>query len=92
MLHNQEGANAEKGGFSKDLAESFPRELSLDVLVGVHILLVVEQSSLENQSRGCAKTSILTILDHSGDEGMNAIGTQLRDPINSVLTRVWGFK
>ena len=32
------------------------RELSLDVSVGVHILLVVEQSSLESQSRGCAKT------------------------------------
>ena len=32
------------------------RELSLDVSVGVHILLVVEQSSLESQSRGRAKT------------------------------------
>ena len=38
------------------------RQLSLDVSVGVHILLVVEQSSLESQSRGCAKTSILTVL------------------------------
>ena len=38
------------------------RELSLDVSVGVHILLVVEQSSLESQSRGCAKTPILTVL------------------------------
>ena len=38
------------------------RELSLDVSVGVHILLAVEQSSLENQSRGCAKTLILTVL------------------------------
>ena len=28
-------------------------ELSLDVSIGVHILLVVEQSSLESQSRGC---------------------------------------
>ena len=37
------------------------RELSLDVSVGVHILLVVEQSSLESQSRGCAKTPILTV-------------------------------
>ena len=36
-------------------------ELSLDVSVGVHILLVVEQSSLESQSRGCAKTPILTV-------------------------------
>ena len=37
-------------------------ELSLDVSVSVHILLVVEQSSLERQSRGCAKTPILTVL------------------------------
>ena len=37
------------------------RELSSDVSVGVHIILVVEQSSLENQSRGCAKTPILTV-------------------------------
>ena len=36
------------------------RELSLDVSVGVSILLVVEQSSLESQSRGCAKAPILT--------------------------------
>ena len=28
------------------------QELSLDISVGVHILLVVEQSSLESQSRG----------------------------------------
>ena len=34
------------------------RELCLDVSVGVHILLVVEQLSLESQSRGCAKTPI----------------------------------
>ena len=38
------------------------REFSLDVSVGVHILLVVEQSSLESQSRGCAKTPIHTVL------------------------------
>ena len=37
------------------------RELSLDVSVGVHILLVLEQSSLESQSGGCAKTPILTV-------------------------------
>ena len=37
------------------------RELSLEVSVGVHILLVVKQSSLESQSRGCAKTLILTV-------------------------------
>ena len=36
------------------------RGLSLDVSVGVHILLVLEQSSLESQSRGFAKTPILT--------------------------------
>ena len=35
------------------------RELSLDVSVGIHILLVVEQSSLESQSRGCAETRYL---------------------------------
>ena len=38
------------------------RQLSLDVSVGVHILLAVEQSSLESQSRGCAKTPIITVL------------------------------
>ena len=37
------------------------RELSLDVSLGFHILLVVEQSSLESQSGGCAKTPILTV-------------------------------
>ena len=42
------------------LFERSRRELFLDVSVGVHILLVVEQSSLESQSRGCAKTPILT--------------------------------
>ena len=40
------------------------RELSLDVSVGVHILLVVEQSSLESKSGGCAKTPILTVFTH----------------------------
>ena len=35
------------------------QELSLDISVGVHILLVVEQSSLESQSMGYAKTPIL---------------------------------
>ena len=35
------------------------RELSLHVSVVVHILLVVEESSLERQSSGCAKTPIL---------------------------------
>ena len=56
LLHNQEGANnVEKGRFKRSR-----RELSLGVSVDVHILLTVEQSSLESQSRGCAKTPILT--------------------------------
>ena len=38
------------------VCERSRRELSLDVSVGIHIRLVVEQSSLESQSRGCAKT------------------------------------
>ena len=38
------------------------QEHSLDVSVGVQILLVVEQSSLESNSRACAKTPILTVL------------------------------
>ena len=37
------------------------RELSLNVSIGVHIILVVEQSSLESQSRGFAETPILTV-------------------------------
>ena len=41
--------------------ERYRRELSLDVSVGVHILLVVEQSSLESQSRGRSKTAMLTV-------------------------------
>ena len=35
------------------LFERSCRELSLDVSVGVHILLIVEQSSLKSQSRLC---------------------------------------
>ena len=42
--------------------ERFRQELSLDLSIGGHILLIVEQSSLESQSRGCAKTPILTVL------------------------------
>ena len=42
--------------------ERFRRELPLvDVSVGVNIFLAVEQPSLESQSRGCAKTPILTV-------------------------------
>ena len=40
--------------------ERSPREISSDISIGVHVLLVVEQSSLESWSRGCAKTPILT--------------------------------
>ena len=39
--------------------ESSRRDLSKTVLFGIGTLLVVEQSSLESQSRGCAKTPIL---------------------------------
>ena len=45
------------------VVERSRRELSLDVSVGIHTLLVVEQSSLEGQSRGCAKTPIITVID-----------------------------
>ena len=45
-----------KAGFERSR-----RELSSDVSIGVYILLVVEQSSLESQSRGCAKAPILTV-------------------------------
>ena len=44
----------------RSVFERSRRDLALDVSVGVHILLVVEQSSLESQSRGCTKTPILT--------------------------------
>ena len=45
----------------KAVFERSRRKLSLDVSVGVHVLLVEEQSSLENQFRGCAKTPILIV-------------------------------
>ena len=55
----------------KAVFERCRRELSLDVSVGVRILLVVEQSSLDSQSKGCAKTRILTVnrAQHEGDLG-----------------------
>ena len=37
------------------------RELFLDVSVGFRIFLVVEQSILESESMGCAKTPILRV-------------------------------
>ena len=55
-------------------------ELSLDVSVGVHILLVVEQSSLESQSRGCAKTPALTVICQS----VQIVGNMTDRPGGSV--------
>ena len=46
----------------RSVLERSRRELSLDISVGVDILVVVEQSSLESQSRGCAKTPILAVV------------------------------
>ena len=57
------------------------RELSLDVSVGVHILLVVEQSNLESQSRGCAKTPILTVYTHGRNVNVQYSGGFLPDII-----------
>ena len=48
------------------------RELSLDVSVGVHILSVMEQSSLEGRSEGCAKTPTLTVRQHQHASSANS--------------------
>ena len=45
---------------TREVFERSSRELSLDVQVEVHIVLVVEKSSLESKIKGCAKTPILT--------------------------------
>ena len=45
LLHNQEDVNTDRK----------------TALFGIGTLLVVEQSSLESQSRGCAKTPTLTV-------------------------------
>ena len=45
---------------TREVFERSSQELSLDVSVDVYILLVVEKSSLESKSKGCAKTPILT--------------------------------
>ena len=51
-------------------SERSRQDRTLDVSVGVYILLVVEQSSLESQSRMCAETPILTgIVEPSTDWG-----------------------
>ena len=44
--------------------ENSRQELSLNVSVGVHTFLVVEQSSVKSQSRECAKTPILPVLSY----------------------------
>ena len=54
----------------RSIFERSRRELSLDVSVGVHILLVVELSRLESQSRGCSKTQILTVYVYAGTFNM----------------------
>ena len=41
--------------------ESSRRDLSKTAFFGIGTLLVVEQSSLESQSRGCATTPILEV-------------------------------
>ena len=56
--------------------ESSRRDLSKTALFGIDTLLVVEQASLESQSRGCAETPILTgrhhIQSEYGDEEADA--------------------
>ena len=48
LLHNKRVPRPKRAVF-----EGSRGELYLNVSVGVHILLAVEQSSLESQSRGC---------------------------------------
>ena len=74
LLHNQEGANAEKGGFRKISSRAFFRRVS----IGVYIFLVVEQSILESQSRWCAKTPILTVLVLGASLKRTAVGGEIR--------------
>ena len=52
-----EGSNAEKGGFERSR-----RDLFLDVSVGVHILLVVEQSSLKLSLGGVV--AVVVVVSH----------------------------
>ena len=64
------------------------QELSLDVSVGVHILLIVEQSSLESKSRGCAKKNSDTYGygDKQADAGRDC-QTRLVRPNSQARTR-----
>ena len=52
LLHNQEDVNTDV----YTSKESSRRDISKTARFGIGTLLVVEQSSLESQSRGCAKT------------------------------------
>ena len=62
-------------------------ELSLDVSFGVHILLVVVQSSLESQPRGCAKTPILTVLYRSAEQSGTYDHIAIREKITQAACR-----
>ena len=55
LLHNQEDVNTDRYVLRKLSTRSFENRL-----FRIGTLLVVEQSSLESQSRGCAKTPIPT--------------------------------
>ena len=68
--------------------EKSRREISLDVSVGVSILLVVEQSSLESQSRGCAKTPILTVVLALGCKFIRVFVSEKRT-MNAVRAFAW---
>ena len=75
------------------------RNLSLDVSVGVHIFLVVEQSSLESQSRRCAKTPILTVFGLDScvtasmllGAGRRRVWSMNIPNYLSTRTKKWGF-
>ena len=58
LFRNQEDVNTDHDTYK----ESSRRDLSKTALFGIETLLAVEQSSLESQSRGCAKTPILTFV------------------------------
>ena len=65
VLHNQEDVTTDRY-VERKLSTKFFENRSFRHW---HLLVVVEQSSLESQSRGCAKTSILTVIKHYLTEG-----------------------
>ena len=67
------------------------RELSLDVSAGVRILLVVEQSSLESQSRVCAKTLILNGNQFPNDTTVISITSGRSQPLIILYTTVYSL-